>query len=358
MSTARRRSSLAEPERILIIRRDNIGDLILTTPTMTLLRRRYPKAYIAAFVNSYNGPVLRGNPDLDEVFVYTKAKHLHPGGSRIGAWFEQWRRLRDIRSRRFDLAIVATPVPTRTWLRLARSTGAAHILAGVAPGGPVPRGVDVPVSIDARFEGRHAAEQTALLLAPLGIDEPPPDLTLVPDPDALAAAEAAWSGARRPRIALHISARKPPQRWPRDRWAMLARALQEHRECAYALFWSPGANDDPRHPGDDDTAAAVMADAQDLPIRAWATPTLESLIAGLATADLVICSDGGAMHIAAALGKPVVCLFGNSDPAVWRPWGVPHRVLRPDSHNVADVAVDQVLAAALGLLDKMETCPR
>ncbi|MCC6786039.1 MAG: glycosyl transferase, partial [Planctomycetes bacterium] len=58
-----------------------------------------------------------------------------------------------------------------------------------------------------------------------------------------------------------------------------------------------------------------------------------------------VCSDGGAMHVAAALGKPIVCFFGNSDATLWRPWGVPHALLQPASRDVADVGVDQALAA-------------
>jgi ADP-heptose:LPS heptosyltransferase len=51
------------------------------------------------------------------------------------------------------------------------------------------------------------------------------------------------------------------------------------------------------------------------------------------------------MHIAAALGKPIVCLFGNSDAARWHPWAVPHVLLQPESRDVADVSVEDVLIA-------------
>ena len=69
--------------RILVIRRDNIGDLVCTTPLLAALRRRFPAAWIGALVNSYNATVLDRNPDLDEVFVYRKLKHLGPGESGI-----------------------------------------------------------------------------------------------------------------------------------------------------------------------------------------------------------------------------------------------------------------------------------
>ena len=74
-------------QQILVIRRDNIGDLVCTTPLLTALRRQYPQAWIGVLANSYNAPVLQGNPDLDAVFCYRKLKHVD------GGWGEKWRAL-------------------------------------------------------------------------------------------------------------------------------------------------------------------------------------------------------------------------------------------------------------------------
>jgi len=51
------------------------------------------------------------------------------------------------------------------------------------------------------------------------------------------------------------------------------------------------------------------------------------------------------MHLAAGLGKPIVCLFGNSDAGRWHPWGVPYELIQPDSRDVAEVTVDELYAA-------------
>src|SRR5512135_977073 len=64
----------AMTRKILVIRRDNIGDLVCTTPMIRMLRQHYPDAWIAALVTRYNAEVLAGNPDLDAVFAYQKAK--------------------------------------------------------------------------------------------------------------------------------------------------------------------------------------------------------------------------------------------------------------------------------------------
>jgi heptosyltransferase III len=110
------------------------------------------------------------------------------------------------------------------------------------------------------------------------------------------------------------------------------------------LLWSPGPQAHPRHPGDDDKARAVVA-ASGGRVVAYATERLPQLIGALAACDMAICSDGGASHLAAALGKPLVCLFGDSSPQRWRPWGVPQRLLQPATRDVRDIPVAEVMAA-------------
>ena len=86
--------------------------------------------------------------------------------------------------------------------------------------------------------------------------------------------------------------------------------------------------------------------------KAAASPTqeLRDLISAISLCDFVICSDGGAMHIAAALGKPIVCFFGNSDKTRWYPWGVPHVLLQPESLDVSDISVDMAMSGFEKLL--------
>ncbi len=74
LSAGSRTCPTLHPEKILVIRRDNIGDLVCTTPMIRMLRRHYPDAWIAALVTRYNAEVLAGNPDLDAVFAYQKAE--------------------------------------------------------------------------------------------------------------------------------------------------------------------------------------------------------------------------------------------------------------------------------------------
>ena len=85
--------------------------------------------------------------------------------------------------------------------------------------------------------------------------------------------------------------------------------------------------------------------SEGLSVLPWPTAKLADLVAALSLSDAVLCADGGAMHLAAGLGRPIICLFGDSQPSRWRPWGVPHVVLQPESRNVGDVGVAEVVAA-------------
>ncbi len=331
--------------KILVIRRDNIGDLVCTTPLIGALRRRYPRAHIAALVNSYNRQVLDGHPDLDAVYAYAKAKHRLPGQSRAAIYWDKLVLMLKLRGQRFDYALLASPHPGASALRLARWIAPAHI-AGYADATGL---VDLALPHD-MAGAMHEVEDVFRLAQLFGVEGPPGKLSMTVDADARARASTAL-GARGPErklIAVHISARKSSQRWPAERYAKLIQALGG--EADFLLLWSPGAADHPQHPGDDAKAQAIMDAAGKLPLIAYPTHELKDLAAALSLADYVICSDGGAMHIAAALGKPVLCFFGDSDAARWRPWGVPYRLLQADSRDAADISV----AAALQALRELQ----
>jgi len=326
--------------KILLIRRDNIGDLVCTTPLISALRRRYPHAHIAALVNTYNRQVLEGHPDLDALYAYAKAKHRLPGQGLAAVYWDRFALMLKLRAQRFDYALLAAPHPGAAALRLARWVAPAHIAGYAEPSGSVdlalPRAAATAV---------HEVEHVFSLGKLFGIEGAPGKLDLPVDANAQARARAALGARdeRRKLIALHVSARKPSQRWPAGHFVELMRALGAQTD--FLLLWSPGASDDPQHPGDDAKAAAIKSAAGTLAVTAYPTRQLKDLIAALSLADQVICSDGGAMHIAAALGKPVLCFFGDSDAARWHPWGVPYRLLQPDSRDAADISPAAALQA-------------
>lgn len=327
--------------KILVVRRDNIGDLVCTTPLLTALRRRFPSAWIGALVNSYNAAVLDGNPDVSEVFAYQKLKHRGSGEPLLGNILARYRLVRELRRRSLDHVVLAgnssRAIGLARWLRAGRIVG--HDAGGARPDNPVQAGEGAAA---------HEVELTFRLARAFDIEGLPPAPAVYPEPrrrERLRRELAARLPQAKTWTALHISARKPSQRWPLDRYAQLARDLARVGDAGMLLFWSPGAGSDPRHPGDDEQAAALAAELRGLPIVPVPTRAIAELIAGLALCDRVVCSDGGAMHLAAALGKPIVCLFGQSDAARWHPWGTPYELLQLASRDARDIGVADVLDA-------------
>lgn len=311
--------------KLLIIRRDNIGDLLCTTPLISALRQHYPLAWIGVLTNSYAAPALEGNPAIDEVLVYEKDKHLSTLSARAKALIRRIALIIRLRRLHVDIALLPASGNQRSAERFAALSGARRVV----------RADDSPET------GPHEAERSFRCAKPLGIDGSPPSMMLI----APAGSAIALPAGNGPLIGLHISARKVPQRWPVERFAHLAMRLRGEFDARFLLFWAPGAPDDAMHPGDDDKARELIARMGAIPFSAVPTHYLSELIAGLSHCDRVICSDGGAMHIAAALGKPIVCFFGNSDAARWHPWGIQFELLQPLSRQVQDISVDEALSA-------------
>ncbi len=315
--------------RLLVIRRDNIGDLVCTTPLLRGLRAAHPRAWIGVVVNSYNAPVLDGNGDVDEVLPYRKAKHS-PGESRLRLLAERARFALRLRALRLDAVLVASPGARAE--RMAAGLRAARLL--VRGEQAATRGRTTVVA----EEPGHEVERSYALARALGVAGPPP-------PVAVHSTVSPPAGGPFT-LGVHISARKPSQRWPAARFAQLVRSLDPAWQVR--LFWAPGAEDDPMHPGDDRKAVALATELGSR-IQPVATRTLRELVDGLAGCHALLCADGGAMHLAAGLGLPVVCLFGDSDATRWHPWGVPYRLLQKPSRHVDDIVVEEVRAAVMDL---------
>jgi len=342
--------ALSATPRILVIRRDNIGDLICTTPLIRGLRASFPDARIDALVNSYNQPVLANNADVDNIYFYTKAKHRGPTETAVGVYWRRLRLMLQLRFTHYDLVILANGGYMPRPLGLARWVSPKHI-AGFVPAAPAAHSkiVDLPVVID--DAPLHEVENIYRLLVPLGIEGVAPRLHLQPAPGARSMAleklaAAGWrDDDRQVTIAIHISARKVLQRWPADRFIELMQRLRVAVNCRFLLFWSPGDENNALHPGDDGKAMAIIDATGALPVIPYPTARLEDLIGGLSVCDAMVCSDGGAMHVGAGLGLPIVGFFGNSDAAKWHPWKVPYRILQKPSRNVNDISVEETVAA-------------
>jgi ADP-heptose:LPS heptosyltransferase len=128
--------------------------------------------------------------------------------------------------------------------------------------------------------------------------------------------------AARPAIGVHVSGGRPSKQWHLDRFAQVARRLAERHGATIVLTGSPGDR-----PMVDDVKRMLAGVATIDAAGAFDLPALGAVLAKL---DLLITGDTGPMHLAAAMGTPVVALFGPSDPRRYGPRGEGHRVIRID----------------------------
>ena len=274
---------LPSGSRIAVIRLRSLGDCVLTTPALALLKQHRPDLKISVIVEPRFAEVFAGNPDIDETRdSMTRADlvlNLH-GGTR---------------------SMILTAL-SRAKLR----AGFAHHRYSVVYNHKIPTAQET-LKVTRRV---HTAEHLASAIFDLGVPQQEiPRAKLFADP----------APPRRPYAVIHPFASEPDKTWPAGRFLEIARSLSMD-----AVFLS-GPTDD-------------LSPFQDFETSRESLKVTKRLISG---ASLFIGNDSGPAHIAAAFGIPVVVLFGSSDPVTWSPWRTESKVLT----NLQSVTPADVLTA-------------
>jgi ADP-heptose:LPS heptosyltransferase len=318
-------------KRILIIRNDNIGDLICTTPAIQAIRKKFKNAVISILVNRYNKDIIEGSGIADECFVYDKLKHGRHK-SRLSAWLEIYRTFSKIRKREFDLVISCRSSYSPSVARMAYFTGARWRLGYVPQKGMLPRFFyNIPVV--AEKKPLHEVDKVYRLVASLGIENDNEGLAInIPEAEK----NRAWGFLKENSVkkddylaAIHISSRRPENIWPIERFIKIINFLIS-KGIKIVVLWMPGDEANPMHPGDDKKAESIKEKVRG-DVILYKTESVKELIGELSLCKLVICLDGGAMHIAAALKIPVIALFGSTDLVAWGPYGKGHTVIKKEN---------------------------
>lgn len=333
---------ISKPEKIIFIRRDNIGDLVCTTPAIRAVRETFPQARLSILVNTYNAEVIANHPDIDRVYIFQKPKHAR-NRRRFAVLWENFRLFQAIRREKYDVAL-GCGMYNRTLSHYTFFTGARKRI-GYCRGNQGRGFYNVPLTEAPAPE--HEVVKVFRLLEPLGISGLPGDLFLVPEAAELARF-AAFTAARprdkdKPLLAVAISARIKNNRWPLAKFATLIEGILARRQVRVLLLWAPGSEKSPTYPGDDEAAAVLVHRFRDR-VMAYPTPTLSALVAALFGVDMAVTLDTGALHIAAAAKKPLVALMNPDKALVWYPWHTAGQVVVSPG-RVADIPVEEVLDA-------------
>ncbi len=310
----------------MIIRRDNIGDLLCTTPLMVSIKEQLKVARLDVVTNTYVAPVLKGHHCIDMLYVYHKLKHGHTSFFKV--IIERLRLIFTLRQQHYDY-ILAFDQRALNLTRFLRKTK-----------------VLIP-SHD--WINKTEVERVWELGQKLGLKGMPGSLVL-----PLHLYNPLSDIKNTQTLGIHISARRIKQQYPITAWATLIRQLHEmDAKLTFHIFWSPGDAQNPMHPGDDEKANTLKNILKDFPIQFIPTTTLESLIEGMQTCGSMIMCDGGAMHMAAALNRPIIALFGDSNPKRWRPWGVPATIMQSETKHVKDIKPSKIVDAWLHLINSI-----
>jgi len=334
----------ASPSRILVLRLDSIGDVLLSEPAIAALRRRFPSARLDVAVGGAGRAVLEGHPAVDNLIVYEAPWHA--------AWRSQpvsWRQeigpllkaLSRLRRERYDL-VIELRGDFRDILYAAACRARATAGSGERGGGTLLTW-DVPMA-----PGAHHLEKAFAIAEACGARGPieAPRLYLS-DAERAVARQVLPQGRARimpspdrespnhqspnhqslndespnhPYVAFHLGAGFPSKCLPMDRFAAAAGALAS-RGAGIVLVGGP--EDAPRSA---EMQAGLTVPATDLAGRL----SVKETAAVLERCVLFVGNDSGPMHLAAAVGTPVVAAFGPSDAGTYHPWGVPHRILQLD----------------------------
>jgi len=310
-----RRSADTRPlTRILLIRPDHAGDLLLATPAIRSLRRAHPRAVIDVLASPWGAPALAGNPDIDRVLTIE------------ATWFEPGRRtgpdpaglLGSILSlRRGSYEAAADLRGDFRSVLLARATGAPR-RAGFSRLG-LERLLTDFVPFDPRLDhvSRNHAIVSLLGAAPLEGRRP---VFTIPEAAREAASRLlAPVPQERPILALFPGTNRPRATWGAARFAEAVRILWLRRPVSVVL-----AGRDADGPAAEAVAAGLRGVVPDL-LDLTGRTDLAQAAAVIERASAVLANDSGAAHLAVAAGTPVVAIFGPTDPATLWTWDDPDR---------------------------------
>lgn len=319
------RRAAAAPQRILVIKPDHLGDVLLLTPALAALRQRFPQAQITVLLGPWATRLLAGNPAVDTLLTCPFPGFVRGEPARlVRPYLTLLRYAALLRAGRFDTALIARD--DHWWgglLALAagcgRRVGFAHPLVAPSLTAALPWDPQIHVT-------QQALDLVALLGVVAGIDDRclehnfPPQFFPTEAEHAWAADWLATNSPDRPLLAIQPGSGGAAKLWPAEHWAALARGLAERG----TLVLTGG-------PADAADVAAISALLDDRPHHTLVgAASLGQLAALFGRCALVLGVDNGPLHLAVTQGVPTIHLFGPGDHRRFGPWGDParHAVLR------------------------------
>lgn len=297
--------------KILILKPSSLGDVVQALPVLRLLKIQWPQSEIFWWIDSALAPLIEGDRDLTGVIRFERRRW-----ARMQNWPEMIRSVRWMRAQRFDLVIDLQCLARSgafAWL------AAGKFLIGLDDAREGARGFYDLAVPRAGFH-THAVDWYLSVLPELGVPVHRHFTWLPERPDTAAQVKAKWKTDGTKWIAIQPGARWENKRWPAPLFAELIRGLAVRFPAArFAILGSH----------DDQPLGEILARAQpDRCLNLCGATSLPEMIEWNRLCDFLVTNDTGPMHVAAALGKPLVALFGPTEPRRTGPYGQLQNVLQ------------------------------
>ncbi len=306
--------------KVLVVRLDRVGDVILSLPAVAAIRARFPNATISVMVRPYTQPLIEDHPLVDEVIPYFYEKG---GRHRLG--LGNLRFIREIAKRRFDIAFILHP---------SLRSNLVPFLAGIPyrigfrSHGPFLLTKSV---VDRRSEGlKHESDYTLDIVRAFGIQLLPEKKMSLPvsSEDAQKVSrileQTPWGG-NEGIVAIHAGASCPSKRWPKERFLELAKRIMKEMPYRVAIVG-----------GKEEAALGeyFRKEGERRLLDLTGRLDLKELGAFFKRCEVLITNDSGPVHVAAAVGTRTLCVFGRNQaglsPVRWKALGKNHEVIQKD----------------------------
>ena len=297
------RPDISPVRSILVIKPRAAGDVVLATPALRNLRRAYPSAVIDFLTESPFADLVRGNPDVTHVVVHDRARM---SGLDL---------IRSVRRRRYEMVIDLFGNPRTA---LVTFLSGARVRVGYRFRG---RQYAYTMLVEPRGASVHNVQFNLDAIEALGVpvaDRSPVVPFSANDEEYIDGFLASIGGPGGPLVGVNSAGGWYTKRWGVRRFAQLCDRLVADHGCSVLLTWGPGEREHV------ESIRNEMREPSFIP----PPTTFPQLAALLKRCDFVVSNDTGPMHIAAAVGTPVLGIYGPTNPALQGPYGDAHVTVR------------------------------
>ena len=328
----------ARPYRVLFLRHDRIGDMILSTGVLRAIAQSHPTIRLEVLASFANAPILRHEPYVQDIIAFDRH-----APSRYPSVF------RELRGRRYDAVIdCMVTAPSLTTLLLMLASGARYRI-GVAT-----RGNDFAYTLPVapREDARHITDKLSALLSAFGLEPSRLDLrprvTLTPAESERG--ERAWcadtNGREDRRLLVNISAGTAERAWPDERWISVIKAVRERAPSTHVMVMGSPT---------DRKRAGVIAERSGA--RLVKDGGIRDALSIVASADVVLTADTSIAHACSAFEKPAVVLYAYGKTAEWGLYETEGRAVESRTSTLSGITAEEAADALLARLAALSARP-